>query len=154
MPGVRELFGQALRVERAMLLDWRGSHQNLDHITLPDISNPRSLIMFVLFAHTDRYGVCRALIPKNVKVNTADTAICTLDWTRRMLDTGTRLDEVVLLVKESSVVGERVVREAWTRLLRQSIMVHVEGECSEMIRACLGCAGGEPAGRRDVYYEL
>ncbi len=30
MPGVHELFGRAPRLERVMLLDWRGSHQNLD----------------------------------------------------------------------------------------------------------------------------
>ncbi len=30
MPGVHELFERAPRLETAMLLDWRGSHQNLD----------------------------------------------------------------------------------------------------------------------------
>ncbi len=30
MPGVDKLFGRAPRLEKAMLLDWRGSHQHLD----------------------------------------------------------------------------------------------------------------------------
>ncbi|KAK0479337.1 hypothetical protein IW261DRAFT_1564726 [Armillaria novae-zelandiae] len=42
MPGVHELVYRAPRLESAMLLDWRGSHQNLDHITpVPDIGHLR-----------------------------------------------------------------------------------------------------------------
>ncbi|KAK0435314.1 hypothetical protein EV421DRAFT_1908789 [Armillaria borealis] len=88
------LFDRAPRLETSMLLDWRGSHQNLDHIT-----------------PTDRYEVRRALVPKNTKVDTADT-IPALDWTRRMPDTGTRLEEVVLIARASSVVDDKGAREA------------------------------------------
>ncbi|PBK60735.1 hypothetical protein ARMSODRAFT_982111 [Armillaria solidipes] len=56
MPGVHELFGRAPRLESAMLLDWRGSHQNPDHITpVPDISHLRFLAVFIPLAYTDRY---------------------------------------------------------------------------------------------------
>ncbi|KAK0237393.1 hypothetical protein EDD85DRAFT_542307 [Armillaria nabsnona] len=105
MPGVHELLGRAPRLETAMLLDWRGSHQNLDRITPAlDIGRLRFLTVFVPLAYRDRYEVRRALIPKKTKMNTADTAICALDWTRRMLDMGTRFVKVVLVVNASSVV--------------------------------------------------
>ncbi|KAK0226904.1 hypothetical protein EDD85DRAFT_976230 [Armillaria nabsnona] len=124
MPGVHELFGRAPRLETAMLLDWRGSHQNLDHITpIPHISNLRSLTVFVPLAYTDRYEVRRALVSNNTKVDTADTAICALDCTRRMLDTGTRLEDVVLIVNASSVVNDEGVRVAWGRLLRPNVVM-------------------------------
>ncbi len=95
MPGVDKLFGRAPRLERAMLLDWRGSHLNLDResrlisldwsnlsqdITpIPDISHLCFLTVFIPLAYTDRYGVHRALVPKNAKVDTADIAICALE---------------------------------------------------------------------------
>ncbi|PBK60731.1 hypothetical protein ARMSODRAFT_688309 [Armillaria solidipes] len=155
MPGVHELFGRAPRLETAMLLDWRGSHQNLDHITpVPDISHLRSLTVFVPLAYTDRYEVRRAPAHKNTKIDMVDTAISALDWTRRMLDTGTRLEEVVLIVNASSVVDGEATREAWARLLRPNVVVRVEGECSERIRACLGCARVEPAEGKEAFYEL
>ncbi|SJK99162.1 uncharacterized protein ARMOST_02450 [Armillaria ostoyae] len=155
MPGVHELFSRAPRLERVMLLDWRGSHQNLDHITpVPDISHLRSLTVFVPLAYTDRYEVRRALVHRNTKVDTVDTAISALDWTRRMLDTGTRLADVVLIVNASSVVDGEATREAWARLLRLNAVVRVEGECSERIRACLGCARVEPAEGKEAFYEL
>ncbi|PBK60748.1 hypothetical protein ARMSODRAFT_965875 [Armillaria solidipes] len=155
MPGVHELFGRAPRLESAMLLDWRGSHQNLDRITpVPDISHLRSLMVFIPLAYTDRYEVRRALVHKNTKVDTADTAISALDWTRRMLDTGTQLEEMVLIVNASSVVDGEATREAWARLLRPNVMVRVEGECSDTIRVCLGCASVEPAEGRETFYEL
>ncbi|KAK0237391.1 hypothetical protein EDD85DRAFT_542272 [Armillaria nabsnona] len=155
MPGVHELFGRAPRLERAMLLDWRGSHQNLDHITpIPDISNLRSLAVFVPLAYTDRYEVRRALVPKNTKVDTADTAICALDWTRRMLDTGTRLEEAALIVNASSVVDNEGVRAAWAHLLRPNVVVRVEGDCSEVTRTRLGRARVEHTEGREAFYEL
>lgn len=138
-----------------MLLDWRGSHQNLDHITpVPDISNLRFLTVFVPLACTDRCEVRRAFVPKNTKVNTADTAICALDWTRRMLHTGMRLEEVVLIVNASFVVDDEGVKEAWARLLRPNVVVRVEGDCWEVTRAKVGCERVEPAERREAFYEL
>ncbi len=120
MPGVHELFGQAPRVETAMVSDWRVSHQNLDRKSrlffidssdvsqdttpIPDINNISSLVVFVPLAYTDRCEVHRALVLQNTKVNTADMTICALDWTRRMLDTSTRLKEVDLLC-ESELCG-------------------------------------------------
>ncbi|KAK0435298.1 hypothetical protein EV421DRAFT_1247099 [Armillaria borealis] len=155
MPGMHELVGRAPRLATAMLLDWRGSHQNLDHITpIPNINHLRSLTVFVPLAYTDRYEVRRALVHKNTKVDTVDTAISALDWTRRMLDTGTRLEDVVLIVNASSVVDGEATREAWARLLRPNAVVRVEGECSERIRACLGCARVEPAEGKETFYEL
>ncbi len=167
MPGVHELFGRAPRLETAMLLDWRGSQQNLDResrlvsfdlsdasqdITpVPDIGLLRFLTVFVPLAYTDRYEVRRAVVPKNTKVDTVDTAICALDWTRRMLDMGTRLEEVVLIVNTSSVMDDKGVRAAWARLLRPNVMVRVEGECSEVTRVRLGvCEGGARGRERDV----
>ncbi|KAK0237412.1 hypothetical protein EDD85DRAFT_830063 [Armillaria nabsnona] len=155
MPGVHEVVQQAPRLETAMLLDWRGSHQNLDHITpIPDISHLRFLTVFVPLAYTDRYEVHRALVPKNTKVDTADTAISALDWTRRMLDTGSRLEEVVVIVNASSVVDDEGVREAWARVLRPNVLMRVEGECSETIQAWLGSARLELAKGRHAFYEL
>ncbi|KAK0435297.1 hypothetical protein EV421DRAFT_1247021 [Armillaria borealis] len=155
MPGVHELFGRAPRLETAMLLDWRGSHQNLDHITpVPNISHLRFLTVFVPLAYTDRYEVRRALVPKKTKVAAADTAICALDWTRRMLDTGTRLGEVVLIVNASSVVDDKGVKEAWARLLRPTVVVRVEGDCSEVTRARVGWARVEHAEGREAFFEL
>ncbi|KAK0237414.1 hypothetical protein EDD85DRAFT_830068 [Armillaria nabsnona] len=155
MPGVHELFGRAPRLERAMLLDWRGSHQNLDHITpIPEISRLRSLTVFVPLSYRDRYEVRRALIPKKTKVNAVDIAISVLDWTRRMLDTSSRLEEVVLIVNATSVVDGEGIRAAWARLLRPNIIMRVEGECSETIRACLGCERVEPTEGREAVYKL
>ncbi|KAK0193166.1 hypothetical protein F5146DRAFT_1000262 [Armillaria mellea] len=93
-----ELFGRAPMLETAMLLDWRGSHHNLD--------------LFVPLAYTDRYEVRRTTVPKTAKVDTADAARSVLDWTRRMLDTGTQLEEVVVIVNHSSVVDDEGVRAA------------------------------------------
>ncbi len=120
MSGVHELFGQVSMVETAMLLDWRGSHQNLDRksrlffidlsdasqdITpIPDINSLRSLVVFIPLAYTDRCKVRRALVLQNTTVNTADMTICALDWTRRTLDTGIPLKEVGLLC-ESELCG-------------------------------------------------
>ncbi len=84
----------------------------------------------------------------------ADTAISALDWTRRMLDTGSRLEEVVIIVNASSVVDDEGVREAWVRVLRPNVLVRVEGECSETIQAWLGSARLELAKGRQVFYEL
>ncbi len=170
MPGVHEVVQRAPRLETAMLLDWRGSHQNLDRksrlfffdwsdlsqdITpIPDISHLRFLTVFVPLAYTDRYEVHRALVPKSTKVNTADTAIYALDWTRRMLDTGTRLEEVVILVSANSVVDDDSVRAAWAGLLRPNVVVRMEGECSETIRACFGNVSVELAKGREVFYGL
>ncbi len=170
MPGVHELFGRAPRLERAMLLDWRGSHQNFDRewclfsfylsnlsqdvTPVPDISCLRFLTVFVPLAYTDRYEVRRALVPKKTKVNAVDTAISVLDWTRRMLDTSSRLEETVLIVNASSVVDGEGMRAAWARLLRPNIIMCVEGECSETIRTCLGCERVEPAEGREAVYEV
>ncbi len=52
------------------------------------------------------------MVPKKTKVNTVDTAISVLDWTRRMLDTGTPLEEVVFIVNANSVVDDESVRAA------------------------------------------
>ncbi|KAK0485479.1 hypothetical protein EDD18DRAFT_1427991 [Armillaria luteobubalina] len=124
MPGMHELLGQALRLESAMLPDWRGSHQNLNHIItpVPDIGRLCSLMVFIPLAYTDQYEVQRALISNNTKMNKADTAISALDWMRRMLDTGTRLEEVVLIVRAHSMVGDEGVKEAWGRLLRRNVV--------------------------------
>ncbi|KAK0490185.1 hypothetical protein EDD18DRAFT_1334735 [Armillaria luteobubalina] len=73
-----ELFNRAPRLERETLLDWRGTHQNVE-------------------PYMDRYEIRRALVPKNTKVDAVDTAICALDWTRRMLDPGTPLERRLLL---------------------------------------------------------
>ncbi|PBK90904.1 hypothetical protein ARMGADRAFT_282146 [Armillaria gallica] len=155
MPGVHELFGRAPRLETAMLLDWRGCHQNLNHITpVPNISRLRFLTVFVPLAYTDRYEVRRALVPKNVKVNTADTAKSALDWTRRMLDTGSRLEEAVLIMNASSVVDDVSVRAAWAGLLRPNVVVRVEGECSETIRGWFGNVSVETTEGREAFYEL
>ncbi|KAK0472240.1 hypothetical protein IW261DRAFT_1424461 [Armillaria novae-zelandiae] len=155
MPGVHELVGRAPRLESAMLLDWRGSHQNLDHITpVPDIGHLRCLTVFIPLAYTDRYEVRRALIPKNTKVNMADTTITALDWTRRMLDTGPRLEKAVIIVNASSMVDGERVGEAWARLLRPNVMVRVEGDFSEMTRTCLGGVRVEPIEGRGRFYEL
>ncbi|KAK0484136.1 hypothetical protein EDD18DRAFT_725730 [Armillaria luteobubalina] len=155
MPGVHELLGRAPRLESAMLPDWRGSHQNLDHITpVPDIGHLRSLTVFIPLAYTDRYEVRRALVSNHTKANKADTAISALDWTRRMLDTGTRLEEVVLIVRANSMVGDEGVKETWGHLLRQNVVVRVEGECSEAARACLGRVLVEPTEGRGRFYDL
>lgn len=52
-----------------------------------------------------------------------------------MLDTGTHLEEVAIIVNASSVVEDAGVTEAWARLLRPNVVVRVEGDCSETIRA-------------------
>ncbi|PBK90889.1 hypothetical protein ARMGADRAFT_1110802 [Armillaria gallica] len=112
MPGVHEFFGRAPRLERAMLLDWRGSHQNFDYVTpVPDISCLHYPTVFVPLAYTDRYEVRRALVPKKTKVNAVDTAISMLDWTRRMVDTSSRL-EVVLIMNATSVVDGKGIQVA------------------------------------------
>ncbi len=67
---------------------------------------------------------------------------------------GTRLEEVVLIVNASSVVDDEGVRATWARLLRPNVVVRVEGECSEVTRARLGCVGLEPAEGRGVLYGL
>ncbi len=170
MPGVHELFGRAPRLETAMLLDWRGSHQNLDReshlpsfdwsnlsqdITpIPDISHLRFLTVFVPLAYTDRYEVQRALVPNNTKVDMSDTAICALGWTRRMLDTATRLEEAVLIVNASSVTDGEGVRAAWMRLLTPNVVVCVEGDGSETNRAWLGNARVELGQGKEALYEL
>ncbi len=87
-------------------------------------------------------------------MNLADTAICALDWTRRMLDTGTCLEEMSIIVNASSVVEDAGVREAWVRLLRPNVVVHVEGNCSETIRAWVGNARVESAEGKEAFYEL
>lgn len=86
IPGAHELLRRAPPLETAMLLNWRGPYQNLDHIILiPDISSLRSLSVFVPLACMDRYDVRRTMVPKNTKVNAADMVKSALDWTRRML---------------------------------------------------------------------
>ncbi|KAK0207778.1 hypothetical protein IW262DRAFT_1529362 [Armillaria fumosa] len=143
MPGVHELFGRAPRLESAMLLDWRRSHQNLHHITpIPDISHLHSLTLR------------RALVPKKTKVEAADTAICALDWTRSMLDTGTRLEKAAVIVNASSVIDDEGVRAVWMRLLRPNVVVLVEGECLETTWARIGNTRVQPAERRETFYEL
>ncbi|KAK0193171.1 hypothetical protein F5146DRAFT_533923 [Armillaria mellea] len=155
MPGVHELFGRAPMLETAMLLDWRGSHHNLDHVTpVPDIIHLRSLTVFVPLAYTDRYEVRRTMVPKTAKVDTADTARSVLDWTRRMLDTGTQLEDVVVIVNHSSVVDDEGVRAAWMGVLRPNVVVRVEGGWSETVCAQLGNGRVEPAQRREMFYDL
>ncbi|KAK0444647.1 uncharacterized protein EV420DRAFT_1574174 [Desarmillaria tabescens] len=155
MPGVHELFGRAKRLERAMLLDWRGSHRNLDHITpIPDISHLRFLTVFVPLAYTDRYEVRRALVCSKDKVDKVETAVSVLDWTRRMLDTGVRLEEVVIIVNGKSVVEDEAVRQAWARVLRSGVVVRVEGGWKETVKEWIGWPRVERAERREGLYEL
>ncbi|KAK0237404.1 hypothetical protein EDD85DRAFT_951578 [Armillaria nabsnona] len=125
------------------------------HITpVPDISRLRYLTVFIPLAYTNRHEVRRALLPKSTKVNTADIAICALDWTRRMLDTGSRSEEVAIILNVSSVVDGEGVREAWARVLRPNIVVRVEGDCSETIRAWVGNARVALAEGKEAFYEL
>ncbi|PBK90887.1 hypothetical protein ARMGADRAFT_1082140 [Armillaria gallica] len=145
MPGVHEFFGRAPRLEKAMLLK---------RVSSKPRSCLRSLTVFVPLAHTDRYEVRRAHVTKKTKVNTVDTAISVLDWTRRMLGTRTRLEEVVFLMNANSVVDDEGVRAVWTRLLMPNVVVRVQGEFSEATRAWVGNAKVEPAEGREVLYEL
>lgn len=71
-----------------------------------------------------------------------------------MLDTGTQLEEVVVIVNHSSVVDDEGVRAAWMGVLRPNVVVHVEGGWSEMVCARLGNARVEPAQRRETFYDL
>ncbi len=71
-----------------------------------------------------------------------------------MLDTGTQLDEVVLIVSASSVVDDEGVKEAWARLLRPNVVVRVEGDCSDVTRARLGCVRMESAEGKHAFYDL
>ena len=77
---------------------------------VPDIIHLRSLTVFVPLAYTDRYEVRHTMLPKTAKVDTANTARSMPDWTRRMLDTGTQLEEVVIVVNLGSVVDDEGVR--------------------------------------------
>ncbi|PBK90901.1 hypothetical protein ARMGADRAFT_1031998 [Armillaria gallica] len=125
--------------------DVAGPHQSLDHITpVPDISRLCSFTVFVPIAYRDRYEVRRALGPiKSTKVNTVDTAICALDWTRRMLDIGTRLEEVVLIVNASSVVngeGEGGVGASAQAERHGARGGRVSGDDSGVAWECLGKA--------------
>ncbi|KAK0207816.1 hypothetical protein IW262DRAFT_1302479 [Armillaria fumosa] len=52
-----------------------------------------------------------------------DTASCALNWTRQMLDTGTQVEKVVIIMAK--------VHELCP--LGQNIMVHIKGECLEAI---------------------
>ena len=94
------------------------------------------------------------MVPKTAKVDTADTARSVLDWTRRMLDTGTQLEEVVVIVNHSYVVDDEGVRAAWMGVLRPNVVVRVEGRWSETVCARLGNARVEPAQRRETFYDV
>ncbi len=149
---IREGLIRTLIVSRIKSFDWSNFFQNITPI--PDISNLRSLTVFVPLAYTDRYEARRTLVSKNTKVDTVDTAICALDCTRRILDTGTRLEEVVIIVNASSMVDDEGVRAAWVRLLRPNVIVRVVGECLEVTRARLVCVRVQPAEGREAFYEL
>ncbi|KAK0430398.1 hypothetical protein EV421DRAFT_2041875 [Armillaria borealis] len=146
----RHLFGESEEV--GLPNDVRGGQlDNLDHITpIPGISHLRFFTVFIPLAYTDRYEVRRALAPKKTKVN---TAISALDWTRRNLDIGTRLEEVVLIVNASSVVDDEGVSADSTPLLTPNVVVGVEGDCSEATQGRMECISVGQAEGRSAYYE-
>ncbi len=73
-----------------------------------------------------------------------------------MLETGTRLKEVDLLCESELCGDEQVVMEARTRLLRQNVVVRMEGVFGDDLGVSryLGCARLQPAEGREVSYEL